>query len=672
MKTIHERVTMGCLVLGLLTGGFTATLAASAPADHALRLQLPVGGEPARDNKDEQRREKVVGTAIFARRGDQYLIVTAYHVVRGKSDLIVRDFDSAGNLVVQRLVNLIDGSMTIDPAVDVCVFRCRKEGVSELTGKRFRKRPIELRDNSDVAKRITQALVVGNPDVVLYDQVDPLRRYTYQPLNERGSADVSDQGRAKDKLGVRLAPGKAGDADVLILGSRPVTSGYSGGPVLYSPSRFALDDAVLIGMTQGGYPRSEFQAWAVASTTLVSVADRMPNYRYPPNANDWPEILLASEAYSKVNPALVVSLPADLARESKTQLKLNRTKLDEAGKIIVLGLSSSLNAAQELARAAAGRNAMYSEIQKLGEEMKQAEGRDLGLAKFIDIAASVQGAFDRDEAPHMMNAFREQMKPEQARWARSREEKTATLKGRKLELEKTVAKIVPLKKGLSTGGAEAAAAAATITRLSPVTFPWETVPLAVQSDSSFRSARARLQELGRSWTDGKNSLKELIAQCTREARKINETTDKMDRHSLERLNAAEAAALEKGVVHGATDYRDRWFNIAFSFDREEGVLARDGGNSRAPRGYNGLVHELIVLPAEMAIGRSRESQRQASENLERAGAELTRSFGAMVKLKATISSTLEDLQQIESEMSRSVVELVYLVVKQAGKSQSTF
>lgn len=85
-----------------------------------------------------------------------------------------------------------------------------------------------------------------------------------------------------------------------------------------------------------------------------------------------------------------------------------------------------------------------------------------------------------------------------------------------------------------------------------------------------------------------------------------------------------------GVIRGATEHQQSFFDIMFGMDREEAVWSRNGGERRAPAGgYTRLVEEGIVNPSRAHANGAKGEAQKLQEQLMGSAETFTTSIATM-------------------------------------------
>jgi len=289
------------------------------PGEHALRVLAvsPTSNFP-----------RQAGTAILVAFEDKHYILTALHVVRTGGKLLVQVGPPGVKAppIYYYLEDLVDDTFRVDPATDVCAFRCTAAKFKELTSKASSKRPIPLRPVQVQAGWQVLALGNPNPDVIFPGAKGQLR---FDVENIPGPGTVQSVQTAGDVF----PEGVKGDARTtrLVFISHPnaIKGGFSGGPVLYS--RDGGQSYELVGMVEGGDWIAENRAWAITTGDLIKAIRSGRVLHYPPDL--WPDIQLQiSVDKPPAPPPQPPGLPANLGDIILTGLAPEtRTELERIG-----------------------------------------------------------------------------------------------------------------------------------------------------------------------------------------------------------------------------------------------------------------------------------------------------------------------------------------------------
>jgi hypothetical protein len=250
----------------------------AAPDECAIRLRAV----------DADSGKKKIATAVYCQLADSdnRFLVTAYHAVY-KSASLELVFDKEGSLrdpiwdyVERRFVCMREG--------DLAVFRLTDQGRKLLEEKRGR-RPVTI--DPQHAPLGARVLTVGNPTITFFK--GDILEHEANPLNYVAEGTVSNVDQLKVILGDKASAPEAQDIELILLGSRQVVEGFSGGPVIISdngPPR-------LIGMIQGGDPTDPDRSWAIPSHIIRDTVQQFENaIDYPPDP--WPTPFVNNEYFS--------------------------------------------------------------------------------------------------------------------------------------------------------------------------------------------------------------------------------------------------------------------------------------------------------------------------------------------------------------------------------------
>lgn len=204
-------------------------------------------------------------------------ILTAYHCVMNSKKVFLA-FDEASVLKFP-LLEFVEPKFVAVPEADLAIFRCTEAGSKKLEEKRGRRVVVA----GDDAKEAERVVITGNPVYEIFSGTNQAHKIF--PLNYVDDGVVSAKGRLVVFLGATAAKPAAHDTELLIIGTKQVAPGFSGGPVL----RQAKDGYELVGLVQGGDPSNPIRSWAIPVSTLMAAANTFEKAAigFPPSI--WPE-----------------------------------------------------------------------------------------------------------------------------------------------------------------------------------------------------------------------------------------------------------------------------------------------------------------------------------------------------------------------------------------------
>jgi hypothetical protein len=648
MKPSAAWLVLGILLAAVMPARPTVSGAEPPkPRDFALQLQYQV---PVLTQQGKMV-SKTAGTAFFAKRGGLHFIVTAYHVVQGHNHLIVSVRMPEGREEYRALRRLVE-DFVIDTSSDTCIFRCHAGGAAQLLGERFRRAPIELRDNSDLELKLNgkKLDVVGNPTAPMnYVLNEPF----VNPLwNEEGDAKLYRSGAADEVFEDKEAPGPPAKTRILLLRSADITYGYSGGPVLYSASSFEKDDAVLLGMVAGGHPGHSQDRkgtwWAASSKTLIGSLDKSNRLTYPPT--DWPAQLFAVDM---VEPSPPQQPWIGLAALFKAKQVDDRAALERLVDTIV-GQSVVLSQAANTIRPASDE--WIREFERLTQYAKlasEAQGKANGLREFV-LRVNSSSAFTKEDTLAIRWQFDARMADKIAGWRTSQGKNTRSIKVSRDELDRIEsqrsAAVLTVRDHSSTLKNQLES----VTRIQPSSLPWDRVPDPIKQDPNFLTLRRRLQDLASRWDQelilAKHIISDEISLCDRI--EVNSPNDGQ-------VHESEIVALRTGVVLGAGENEETWYEIAKGFDPALAAQSRYG-SEKAP-GYGKLVNDEVIIPAQKAAAEAVRREDLELRQLAKAHNAITQACDGLLEAKQRIENSLDALTEVEHQMADLIVSLGSLI-----------
>ena len=234
----------------------------------------------------KQRVGTSIGAGFLARlpnRQDEWLLITAYHVLYGTtSATLVVDATASTSVPIK---DIVTNRCHFDLTNDIIVLECTSAGRQLLRSLPHPRYPITLGRGRIAAG--APVATIGSPNVRILG-----KERTFWNLAVHSTLTAySKRGDVLDRLFHSLAP----EQEILLLESLQVTSGFSGGPIVYSASNFHEDDSQLAGMVQGGDPtQNGLWCWAVPAFAVFNAVQDYSSGRmgltFPPERWDAPLI----------------------------------------------------------------------------------------------------------------------------------------------------------------------------------------------------------------------------------------------------------------------------------------------------------------------------------------------------------------------------------------------
>jgi len=274
MKT---KLIIAIVVVFVSQVGLRAQPSTTEPKRCALRILAQQDGDPE---------PNVVGTGSFVTHQGNHYVVTAYHVVRSRQRLFLAYNNRAGYADLRTIVR---PEFVCAPSTELCVFRCKPEGVAILTDPTtFNRAAVQLPLNQPTIPLPdgTELQVIGNPVLTWFGGSELAARNKF--FNRLVRADVFDVEPAGDLLHDAVL-GAAQQTPIIVLASPYVTYGFSGGPVFRSNTNH------LVGMLVGGDPVGRLYCWAVPADA-IRTAINGPGTIVSLTNPTWPESLFRDEA----------------------------------------------------------------------------------------------------------------------------------------------------------------------------------------------------------------------------------------------------------------------------------------------------------------------------------------------------------------------------------------